>query len=323
MSRSRRLSATSPRLVTRTRCFLFLGAAIGILAPAPAWAIIITSGNGQGNTTAPANDPGFANIGRKVPGQGSGTFIYLGNRKVLTAAHIGAADVVFGGTTYAAVGGSTVQLTNADSSPTDLVIFEIATDPGLPGVNISQSAPAVGANVVMIGAGLSRDTNQTYWQVDTSTPGNWVWNPGTQASHNASGFAYSSSSAVRWGTNSIANNNFDFTVPAGFVEGLFTQFIEGASSDEAQAATGDSGGAIFYENPGTSQWELAGLMISTASPATWSNVPANHGIFGQVTLAADLSAYRSQIIAAVPEPASWALLLAAAPGIWWLARRRR
>lgn len=286
-------------------------------------ALIITSGTGAGNTTAPVDDPGFANIGRRVPGEGAGTFVYLGNNKVLTAAHIGIADVVFGGVTYSAVPASDVQLQNADLTPTDLVIFEIASDPGLPSVKIATTTPANGADVIMIGAGLRRVASETYWDIDSSNPVNWVWNAGTLATHNASGFGISASTGIRWGTNEIASNNFDFNTPNGAVQGMMTSFNEGASSDEAQAATGDSGGAVFYKNTDTNEWELSGLMLQTATPNSWSNTPSNYAIYGQATLMADLSKYEAQIVAAVPEPATIVLMGAALPALWMFARRRR
>ena len=47
---------------------------------------IVAGGDGSQNTTAPADDPGFANIGIR----GSGSAVYLGDGWVLTATHVGA-----------------------------------------------------------------------------------------------------------------------------------------------------------------------------------------------------------------------------------------
>ncbi len=297
--------------------------AVLIISANQSSALIIASGDGSGNITAPVDDPGFANIGRRVPGEGAGTFVYLGNNKVLTAAHIGIADVVFGGVTYTAVPASDVQLQNADLSPTDLVIFEIAGDPGLPSVKIASTTPANGTDVVMIGAGLRREATETYWDIDSSDASDWIWNAGTLASHNASGFAISAATGIRWGTNEIASNDFDFNGPSGAVQGMLTSFNEGATPHEAQAATGDSGAAVFYKNTDTNEWELSGLIIQTGTPNSWSNTPANHAIYGQATLMADLSQYEDQIVAAVPEPATIVLMGAALPALWLFARRRR
>ena len=51
--------------------------------------MIIASGDGTGNTTAPADDPGFANVGNR----GGLTGVYLGRRWVLTANHVGEGDI--------------------------------------------------------------------------------------------------------------------------------------------------------------------------------------------------------------------------------------
>ena len=74
--------------------------------------MVIDTEFGTGNTNAPADDPGWANVG--VLGIGNG--VYLGDRWVLTAAHVGAGEIVLAGTTYAAEDGSAVQLTNAVAS---------------------------------------------------------------------------------------------------------------------------------------------------------------------------------------------------------------
>src|SRR5580698_7856406 len=81
-------------------------------------AVLIATGDGTGNTTAPADDPGFANVGILA----SGSAIYLGDGWVLTAAHVydnpdGAPTQTWlNGSFYNNVVSSAVQLTNPDGA---------------------------------------------------------------------------------------------------------------------------------------------------------------------------------------------------------------
>ena len=80
-----------------------LGAAAALLvtlaaASEPARAVILASGDGTGNTEAPADDFGFANVGAMAE-----TGVYLGNGWVLTANHVKARDIRFGDRVYAPV----------------------------------------------------------------------------------------------------------------------------------------------------------------------------------------------------------------------------
>jgi hypothetical protein len=125
----------------------FLALSAGV-APS-ARALVIESGNGLGNTSAPVDDPGFDHIGtRGVLG-----VTYLGNRWVLTANHVGAGDVVIGGVTYSLVPGSAVRITDATHPDTDLVVFRIFGDPGLPDLPIVTSTPALNQPVTLISPG--------------------------------------------------------------------------------------------------------------------------------------------------------------------------
>ena len=57
------------------------------LRTAPAWAVIIQTASGTGNTTAPADDPGWNNVSIR------------GNGWVLTASHTTGGDMTFNGQT--------------------------------------------------------------------------------------------------------------------------------------------------------------------------------------------------------------------------------
>ena len=67
-----------------------------------AQAVLIETGDGTGNVTAPPDDPGWAHLGTR----GIATVVYIGRRWVLTANHVGVGDVVLEGQTYSPVPGS-------------------------------------------------------------------------------------------------------------------------------------------------------------------------------------------------------------------------
>jgi hypothetical protein len=91
---------------------------------------------------------GEANRGRRCdpPGQlgwrGGYPAIYLGNGWVITAHHVGAGDVVFGGVSHHALPESTVRLGRDGRPPdADLVVFRIEPRPDLPTLPIRPTPP--------------------------------------------------------------------------------------------------------------------------------------------------------------------------------------
>lgn len=289
------------------------------VAPGPAQAVIIDTLAGTENTSAPADDPGWANIGTR----GIGSGVYLGNGWVLTARHNGSGNFVLSGTTYTMVPGSQVDIQNlgtpGKTSNTDLIMFQINGDPGLPGLSIATAAPANGSAVTMIGAGRNRGTFTT-WNVNTNTTP-WTWTVDSQ-NFNRAGYLWDTSRTMRWGTNAISGSGWvNYTDGDNFdVLTLRTTFdFFQVYSNEAQAAAGDSGGAVFYKNG--SQWQLAGIMVVTDA---LSGQPGNTAVFGNQTYMADLSFYRDQIVSFVPEPDAATLAgLALAACVAWAAVRRR
>jgi hypothetical protein len=293
-------------------------ALLAVLAAMAGWsrhapAVIIDTLSGTGNTTAPSDDPGWANVGRL----GDGTGVYLGNNWVLTASHIGGGSIVLNGGTYAMLAGSGTRLTNGGqpgkSTLTDLYLFRLATTPvGLVGVPIAAAATGSGAAVTMIGAGRDRGAF-TQWSVNTSTGTNpWVWTE-VSADGNAAGYKTLETRTMRWGTNNVSGTGIWINAGFGDARALQTTF-DGFPiySNEAQAAYGDSGGAVFHKNGST--WELSGLMLAVGGYSGQPD-PATNAVFGNATYAADLSFYRPQIMAIVPEPAAIVLVVTAAGGL--------
>ncbi|MBN2024135.1 MAG: hypothetical protein JW809_15230 [Pirellulales bacterium] len=133
-----------------------------------------------GNTTAPADDFGFANVVRR----GGMTAIYLGDRWVLTAAHIGVGAITLNdgtGATYQMEAGSAHQLHNPAGSGatdlTDLVLYRVVADPGLPSLTISASPLGFNAKVFLVGQGYDRQETQVTWDVGGTYPSGdeWAW----------------------------------------------------------------------------------------------------------------------------------------------------
>jgi len=273
--------------------------------PLAAAAVIIDSGDGTGNTTAPSPDPGWDHVGAR----GSLTAVYLDNGWVISSDHGFSDDVVLGGVTYTLVPGSEVQVINGDGSDADLLLFAITPEPPLPPLPIASSTPSNGASVIAIGYGKNRGP-----QISCNPPG-----PGSY-----DGYDWAAGRTKRWGTNFV--EDFDTIVLNGRTTDAFGSiFDEAGSTHEGQAATGDSGGAAFVWNG--SQWELAGVLFAVnIVPGCQENLPGQDPtstLYTQTTWAADLSVYQTQIldVISMPEPSGGLAAGAALLGV--LARRRR
>lgn len=253
-------------------------------------AVIISAGNGAGNTSAPADDPGFANVGWR----GGGSAIYLGNQWVLTAGHVGVGPTIFQGVAYGAVPDSQVALVNPPgvsfTSQTDLLLYRIDGLPPLPSLEIGASVPGVGSDVALIGRGRDRSPSLAYW--DPS------WLP-TAVPSAYSGFAWSVTNTMRWGTNKIDAIHVLQSVSNTSEMSFVMDFDQAGTAFESQGAPGDSGGAVFFKNSSTGQWSLAGMMFAIN---IFGSQPWGIAAFGNLTFAADLAIYRDQIYAHVGLP---------------------
>ncbi|HEV2292542.1 MAG TPA: trypsin-like peptidase domain-containing protein [Tepidisphaeraceae bacterium] len=290
---------------------------LGVTSALPAAAAIVAGGDGTQNTTAVGTVSQFNNVGRLNGASG----IYLGDGVVLTAYHVGPGTITFASGSFTAVSGSELRLQDPiDSTPTDLVLFRIGAAPALPSLTIASTTPLVGTSAVLAGNGRNRAESLTYYDVSGTHP-DFTWtetsNPATAE---ASGYKWAADNTLRWGSNVTENASRVGAAPGptvnvnarfGNVRSILTDFDN--VLNEGQAAGGDSGGAMF-DTAGT----LIGLMHAIGP---FEDQPANTSIFGNVTYAADLSYYRSQIVAYVPEPSS-ALFIAGMCAVIALRRRR-
>jgi hypothetical protein len=243
--------------------------------------------------TAPVpEDPGWSYVGTR----GGLSAVYLGGSFVLTANHVGAGDVVLDGTPYTFVPGTAVQLHNPDTTLADLLMFQIHPQPpSLPALPLWSGSvrPLVGTELILIGHGRNRGAATSF-----------DCGPGPASD----GYEWGAGHAMRWGTNFVE----EYPLPVFNTQAFGSNFDAAGSAHEAQAATGDSGGAAFAWSG--SQWELAGILFAIG---LCEDQPAATALYGNATYAADLFFYRDEIadVIAMPEPSGglWAggLLVAA------------
>lgn len=297
-----------------------------LMLSAPA-AMAVISSSGNVNNTAPSGQTYFGNIGTL----NGASAIYLGDGWVLTANHVAPSlpgPVNFGGTSYAPEPGTWQRLQNPAGSGlstyTDIVLFRLATNLALPSIPISNAAPPVNAEVMLIGNGHTQGAEIFYNR--TVNPGDsddtWVQTLTAQGS-TISGFPTTGTGEVRWGTNNISQTDLVLNEGSAadplHVISLATTFSSSGLLEESQAVLGDSGGGVFAQSGGV--WQLVGM---TYSVGVLENQPggSSSAFFGDETYIADLSKYRVQIIAAIPEPSA-SLLALASLGVITACRRRR
>ncbi|MDR1282473.1 MAG: trypsin-like serine protease [Opitutaceae bacterium] len=295
-----------------------------LLAVTAARAVIVygPGGNSTTYTTLPTIEGGW--IWNYVGSAGGASAVYLGDYNgsywVITAAHVGANGFTLGGTAYQAISGSGIRITNTDGLLTDLLLYQISSNPGLANLTLSPVSPATGSLVIMIGNGRNRSDSLDTWWVDIDTdPYTWSssWFPEEDGSVQA--YAYANGNTKRWGINMVESFEVIWETTSTFV----TKFD--ASSGEAQGSTGDSGGGVFFLNQVTGEWELAGI-ISAIGYLAGDKVTA--GV--DLTYSIDLATYYDSIMAAIwsaspspiPERATGALWLGILLGAGAIWRRR-
>jgi hypothetical protein len=278
---------------------------------APARAVVIDDGDGTGNTSPPADDPGWDAVG--IAGSLSG--VYLGRGWVLTANHVGERDIEFEGVVYPAVPGSKIRFMTDDTTAADLAVYRIVGRPRVSEVVLSATPPVAGVDeVTLIGNGWNREPSLTQWTAS------WTEVPPGPAVY--SGYKRGTGRTMRWGRNVVD----EIGLLVNTTESFIVTFDEsGGVLHECQAVPGDSGGAAFIKRDG--HWELAGILFSRL---LFADQPADTAVYDNETAIADVSFYRDQILAAInpeipalPLPAAFVLMGALAASAHRALRGRR
>jgi hypothetical protein len=273
-------------------------------------------------------DPGWDN----VTTSGS-NFVYIGDNWILTARHISAAAATFNTGIFPHISSQNFIVSNPPShlvngvsltTQTDLRLFRISGNVGLPALEIaSQSPPLIGtggnSQVMFIGRGRIRASTETHWAMNISRPPPDWSDAEVHSGGNVHGYKTCTSNCIfakRWGTNRLQNpsslafgsNEFDESLSSttavlplstsdqqtrdviSMVTSFEPQSDPSALPFESQAVSSDSGGAVFY-NRGTEElpdWELAGIVNATI---IHENQPRTYAVYGNSTTFADLSYY--------------------------------
>ena len=196
--------------------------------------VFFSQGNGA-NLDNPAVGLPWDNVVQMQSPTGPiGTGVYLGNRYVLTAGHVGPlTSVKVGFVNYLLDSSPAVAIGTAD-----MKLVRLASDPGLGGVRLNSNPSADGGAAHLVGYGVGRAPSSLLG----TSPVTW---------------GDSSTATKRWGTNFV-----DGAIGAALVGGytsnlLRTQFNSNAGANEAALTIYDSGSALFRQIG--SDWYLVGL----------------------------------------------------------------
>ena len=261
------MSTRSSRAAATAAILLLLAA-----ATLPAQAVIIDSGDGTGNTSAPADDPGWANVGQNAGFSG----VYLGDGWILTAQHANHVNARFAGILYQALPGSQVVLDHpTDAFQSDLKLYRLQTYPALPTITIRNTKVSNGSSTIMGGRGRDRGAAFSFKNPPNQDDAYW----------------WGTTKTRRWGTNVVASNDTNIDLAGLRTLAFATVFDRNQPDHEGLASDGDSGGAVFIKRLGS--WELAGIMFAVSGV---NGQPAGSAAYENVTWSADLSYYRDQIL---------------------------
>ena len=252
-------------------------------------------------SAADADLPGSGYVGQL----GAQSGVYLGRGWVITAHHVignGSPEFVLGGTPYAAVAGSGVQLDTRPGFPADLQLLRLAEPPDLPSLSLATRPPARGVGVVMIGNSPGEPGRLIGWDAK--------WQEVKVAAPAHLGYRASGAAGLWWGRNLVSQPSHLMRMNRWLTRAFGMRFDrEGAVDGEAAVLNGDSGGAVFAKEDG--EWRLAGILFARQTQSGQANHVA---VFGNTAMAVDLSFYRAHILAVTSKGESGLILLLATLG---------
>ena len=256
-------------------------------------AIVFSSQGNDANLSSPAglNLPWDNVVQMQSPTGPIGTGVYLGNRYVLTAGHVGPlSSVKVGLVDYLIDSSPAVAIGTAD-----MKLVRLASNPGMNGVRLNTNPLGDGGEAYLVGYGVGRASSS----VLGSNPVTW---------------GDSSTAIKRWGTNFVDGAISGIQVGGYTSDLLRTQFNSNAGVNEAALTIYDSGSALFQKIG--SDWYLVGIGAyvqnsgySLASTQFNSN-DSDDSYFIRISSYAESSVMIGGV--GVPEPASQSLLFVGA-----------
>ena len=231
-------------------------AAVTLFVSAPlARAVVTNDSNISYTRSAPVNFPDWDYVSRL----GNASAVYLGDRWMVSAAHVSLGTVLFNdGRMFQIVPGSDVQLVNPASlgstvggTGTDLQMFQLTTDPGMALLPIATTSPATSQYVTMIGAGLDRSTTISGWSI-SSTTGNWTQMPLPESE--VQGYQLLSTSHMAWGLNRVASGETVISNSSGSSVAFSTGFSTHSGVFLGQATTGIPAAAFSARSTADGNW---------------------------------------------------------------------
>ncbi len=269
----------------RLALLLAWNACLAVLLAPTALALVFGSPDTEPATPQPPNFPYWEHVTqRRYNGP---SVIYLGAGFALTARHVGMGEIFLDGEVYEPVTRSQHTILNESGSAADAMIFELERDqspPDWPLLPIAARPPEPGEDLLLIGFGRGRER-----VIEVERDGVTRF-----------GFIWTDKAEKRWGTNRTTDVGQIAVQRSYSTRAIAFDFDPPDSPNttryEAQAAVGDSGGAVFVERDGV--WKLAGMMISVSShrSGAFAGTDTQGSAYGDRTWAVDLSHYRDEIL---------------------------